>query len=232
MIDFKNFTHLTFDCYGTLIDWETGILTAVKPVLQRHAVVASDVQILQLYAKYEAEQEAGLYQTYRSVLRNVMAQITTELGFQPTEAEINVLPDSVGQWPPFSDTVAALKRLKTRYKLVIISNIDDAMFAASNQLLQIDFDAIITAQQVGSYKPAHQNFQTALQRLGVSQRQVLHIAQSLYHDHVPAKELGFTTVWVNRASHLPNTGLSLPVAVTPDLEVTDMQSLVSAMGLA
>ena len=166
MIDFKNFTHLTFDCYGTLIDWETGILTAVRPVLACHGVALPDAQTLQLYAKYEAAQEAGPYQTYRTVLRNVMAQIATDAGFQPTAAEADALPDSVGQWPPFADTVAALKRLKTRYKLVIISNIDDAMFAASNQLLQVDFDAIITAQQVGSYKPAHQNFRAALQRSG------------------------------------------------------------------
>jgi 2-haloacid dehalogenase len=231
MIDFKNFTHLTFDCYGTLIDWETGILTAVKTMFARHGATLPPEQILQRYATYEAEQEAGPYQTYRTVLRNVMAQIATDAGFQPTTAEMDALPASVGQWPPFEDTVAALKQLKTRYKLVIISNIDDAMFAASNQLLQVDFDAIITAQQVGSYKPAHQNFRVALQRLGVSQQQVLHVAQSLYHDHVPAKELGFTTVWVNRASVLPNTGLSLPVAVTPDLVVPDMQSLVAAMGL-
>jgi 2-haloacid dehalogenase len=231
MIDFKNFTHLTFDCYGTLINWETGILTAIKPILARHNVALSDAQILQRYATYEAAQEAGPYQTYRTVLRNVLAQIATDAGFQPTAAEVDALPDSVGQWPPFADTVAALKQLKTRYKLVIISNIDDAMFAASNQLLQVGFDAIITAQQVGSYKPAHQNFQIALQRLGVPHQEVLHVAQSLYHDHVPAKELGFTTVWVNRASVLPNTGLSLPVAVTPDLTVPDMQSLVAAMDL-
>jgi len=231
MIHFENFTHLTFDCYGTLIDWETGILRAVKAVLVQHNRSVQDAEILQLYAKAEAAEEAGAYQSYRTVLRNVMARIGAELGFQPTEAELDSLPDSVGQWPAFPDTVAALKRLQTRYKLVIISNIDDALFAESNKLLQVKFDDIITAQQVGSYKPARQNFHFALKRLGVPQSQVLHVAQSLYHDHVPAKALGFTTVWVNRRSALPNTGVSLPVAVTPDLEVPDMQSLVAAMGL-
>lgn len=232
MIHFENFTHLTFDCYGTLIDWETGILHAVKAVLAQRGVVATNAQILELYAQYEAAEEAGAYQPYRAVLRKVMAHMATALGFAPTEADLASLPDSVGHWPAFSDTVAALQQLQTRYKLVIISNIDDALFAESNKLLQVTFDDIITAQQVGSYKPARQNFQFALKRLGVPQSQVLHVAQSLYHDHVPAKELGFTTVWVNRKSILPNTGVSLPVAVTPDLEVPDMQSLVAAMGLA
>ncbi|MCX6044490.1 MAG: haloacid dehalogenase type II [Chloroflexi bacterium] len=232
MIHFEDFTHLTFDCYGTLIDWESGILAAVRPVLRQHGLITTDAQILALYTKFEAAQEVGPYQSYRVILRNVMADIAAEVGFAPTEAELDVLPDSVGAWPAFADTVAALKRLQTRYKLVIISNIDDAMFAESNKRLQVTFDDIITAQQVGSYKPAYNNFQTALKRLGVVQPQVLHVAQSLYHDHVPAKELGFTTVWVNRKSILPGIGLSLPVAVTPDLEVPDMQSLVAAIGLA
>lgn len=232
MIDFNKFTHLTFDCYGTLIDWETGILQAVKPVLAQRAIPVTAGQILHAYTQYEAAQEAGPYQSYQAILRGVMAGIANEFGFQPTEAELNALPASVGQWPAFPDTVAALQRLQTRYKLVIISNIDDAMFAESNQRLQVNFAEIITAQQVGSYKPAYHNFQVALKRLGVPQQQVLHVAQSLYHDHVPAKALGFTTVWVNRKSILPGTGLSLPVAATPDLEVPDMQSLVRVMGLA
>ncbi|CAN5487681.1 haloacid dehalogenase type II [soil metagenome] len=231
MIHFEDFTHLTFDCYGTLIDWETGILAAVKPLLAQHGLAVTDAQILTLYTKYEAAEEAGPYQTYRTILRNVMAQIGADLGLALNETELSALPDSVGQWPAFADTVEALKRLQTRYKLVIISNIDDAMFAESNKRLQVTFDEIITAQQVGSYKPSYNNFNTALKRLGVAQRQVLHVAQSLYHDHVPAQALGFKTVWVNRKSVLTGLGLSLPVTVTPDLEVPDMQSLVAAIKL-
>ena len=230
MIPCENFTHLTFDCYGTLIDWETGILAAVRPILARRGIAAEAEQILQLYVKYEAEQEAGSYKRYRDVLQGVMAGIASELGFVPTVSELQALPDSVGHWPPFADTVAALTRLQTRYKLVIISNIDDAMFAETNKLLHVVFDDIITAQQVGSYKPALQNFHFALARLGVPQQQVLHVAQGLYHDHVPAKALGLTTVWVNRQSRLPGTGLALPAQVTPDLEVPDVRSLVGMMG--
>lgn len=231
MIDFTQFTHLTFDCYGTLIDWETGILNAVNGVLARHGISASPEQILQRYAQFEAAAEAGAYKSYVQVLREVMAQLAPTLGFTPSEADLAALPASVGQWPPFADTVAALQRLKQRYKLVIISNIDDALFAQSNKLLQIEFDAIVTAQQVGSYKPNPANFHFALCCLGVDQRQVLHVAQSLFHDHAPAKALGFTTVWVNRASRLPKTGVALPATATPDLEVPDMKSLVVAMGL-
>lgn len=229
MIPFEQFTHLTFDCYGTLIDWETGILAALAPVLARHGLDPDASRLIQLYAKYEAEQEAGPYKSYRAVLRGVMAGIAGELGFEPSEADLDTLPDSVGQWPPFPDTVEALQKLKERYGLVILSNIDDAMFTQSNELLQVEFDAVITAQQVGSYKPSRQNFRVLLERLGVPRSQILHVAQSLYHDHAPAKELGFTTVWVNRASVLPGTGVSLPTEVTPDLEVPDMQSLVALM---
>jgi 2-haloacid dehalogenase len=230
-VPFENFTHLTFDCYGTLIDWETGILNAVTAVLAGRDITVDAEQILRLYVKYEAEQEAGPYKLYYDVLRGVMAGIAAELGFVPTPAELMALPASVGHWPPFADTVAALRRLQTRYKLVIISNIDDAMFAATNTLLQVTFADIITAQQVGSYKPAPQHFRVALARLGIPQQQVLHVAQSLYHDHVPAKTLGLTTAWVHRPSRLPGTGVALPAQVTPNLEVPDLRSLADLMGL-
>jgi 2-haloacid dehalogenase len=225
-VNFDPFTHLTFDCYGTLIDWERGILAALTPVIEGRGLPVDPAQLLRLYAKYEAEQEAGPYKSYREVLRGVMASIAAEFGFTPREDELNALPDSVGNWPAFPDSAEALKILKTRYKLVILSNIDDAMFAQSNKHLGVEFEEIITAQQVGSYKPSRRNFRVALERLGVPQTQILHVAQSLFHDHVPAKEMGFTTVWVNRPSILPGTGVSLPVDVTPDLEVADMESLV------
>jgi 2-haloacid dehalogenase len=230
MIDFNRFTHLTFDCYGTLIDWETGILAALAPIRQRYGLSATDEQLLRLYAQFEAEQEAGPYKRYRDVLCGVMAGFATALDFTPTADTLNALVESVGHWPPFADTVEALRWLKTRYKLVIVSNIDDDLFAETNKLLQLEFDEIITAQQVGSYKPSRQNFRVALQRLGVPVQQVLHVAQSLYHDHVPAKELGFTTAWVNRKSRLPRTGLSLPVEIVPDLAVPDMRTLVQVLG--
>jgi len=225
VIDFRHITHLTFDCYGTLIDWETGILAALRPVLASHGVSAADEDILRLFARLEAEQEAGSYKSYRRVLTNVTADIGAALGFNPSSEELSVLPASLRNWPPFPDTVAALATLKRRFRLAVISNVDGSLFAATAERLKVAFDEVITAEQVRSYKPARRNFRTALTRLGVVPRQVLHVAQSLYHDHVPAKELGFPTAWVKRPSRLGATGLALPANVRPDLEVPDLKTL-------
>ncbi|MGB6642646.1 MAG: haloacid dehalogenase type II [Thermoanaerobaculia bacterium] len=231
LIQFEDFTHLTFDCYGTLIDWEAGIVAAVQPVLEGHGLSVDDKEVIRLYARFEAEEESGSFRRYRTVLRGVMASLGAKLGFAPTEADLEVLPRSVGTWPPFDDTIEALARLQKRYKLVILSNVDDEMFAETARQLETRFDEVITAEQVGSYKPALANFRFALERLGVPQDRVLHVAQSLYHDHAPAKQLGFTTVWVNRPSRWPGTGVSLPADASPDLEVPDMASLAAAAGL-
>ena len=206
-------------------------MAAVQPVLEDHGLSVDDKEVIRLYARFEAEEESGSFRRYRTVLRGVMASLGAKLGFAPTEADLDVLPRSVGSWPAFDDTVKALARLKKRYKLVILSNVDDEMFAETTKQLEIRFDEIITAEQVGSYKPALANFRFAVERLGVPQDRILHVAQSLYHDHVPAKKLGFTTVWVNRPSRWPGTGVALPADASPDLEVPDMDSLAAAAGL-
>ncbi len=226
MIDFGRFSHLTFDCYGTLIDWETGILNAVTPLLARHRIAAEPAEVLALYARHEAAAEAGPYRPYREVLCATLRALAAELGCEPAADELDVLPNSLGRWPPFPDTIESLRWLKARYRLVILSNIDDDLFAGTARQLQVQFDAVITAQQVRSYKPALVHFRTALDRLGASPRQLLHVAQSLYHDHAPAKRLGFTTVRVNRPSRLAGTGVSLPAEARPDFEVPDLWSLV------
>lgn len=231
MLDLGPITHLTFDCYGTLIDWERGILAALRPILDRRGVAADDAALLREYAGAEAAEESRPYQPYRQVLRNVMGRIAAAHGFAPSAEELESLPDSVGQWPPFADTVAALERLKTRFKLVILSNIDDDLFAATQLALKVPFDAVITAAQLGSYKPGHAHFHAAVERLGVPRSAILHVAQSLYHDHVPAQALGFQSVWVNRPSLLPGTGVALTATATPTLEVPDLRSLVSRFGL-
>ena len=231
MNNYERFTHLMFDCYGTLIDWERGILSAIRTVLQRHKLSVEDVRILRLYAQSEAIEEEGTYKTYRNVLRGVMSHFASEMEFIPTEADLDALPDSVGKWPPFPDTIEALQRLKASCKLVILSNIDDEMFRETEKLLQIEFDAVFTSQQIGSYKPSRDNFQFALERLGIPNGQLLHIAQSLYHDHVPAKELGLVTAWINRKSICPDTGVAPPAEAAPDIELPDLKSLADAMGL-
>ena len=148
------------------------------------------------------------------------------LGFTPTAEDREALPDSVGEWPPFDDTVTGLHRLAESHRLVILSNIDDDLFARTSPRLGVEFADVVTAQQVGSYKPAERNFHFALERLGVPQDRVLHVAQSLYHDHVPAQRLGWSSVWVNRPSRRPGVGVAKPVEVVVDLEVPDLATLV------
>jgi 2-haloacid dehalogenase len=148
-------------------------------------------------------------------------------GFELSGDELRTLPDSVPSWPPFHDTCAALQQLGERYKLAIISNIDDELFASSRNQLGVEFDAVITAQQAQSYKPSTNNFRLALQRLAVSPDRLLHVGQSIYHDVVPAQSLGITTVWVNRRSARPGVGAVRSAVGRPDLEVPDLQTLAA-----
>jgi 2-haloacid dehalogenase len=224
-MDFSRFTTISFDCYGTLIDWEAGLLPALRTILAAHRCTLADAAILELYGEFEAEAESGPYQSYRDVLESVVRSFGERLQFQPSQPEIRSLHESVPNWPPFADTVAALQQLKTRYKLAIISNIDDDLFAQTRKLLAVDFDAVVTAQQARSYKPALRNFEMALQRLAIPREQLLHAAQSLYHDVVPARSLGIATVWVNRKSARPGVGAVRAAHGHPDLEVADLVSL-------
>lgn len=224
-LDFNNFDILTFDCYGTLIDWEGGILAALRPLLERHGAARSDDAILELFGELEAAAEAGPYLSYRDVLATVADGFGARLGFTPTPDEREAFATSVGDWPAFPDTVAALRTLGRHSKLAILSNVDDALFAESAKRLHADFDAVITAQQVGSYKPNPRNFQVAIERVGAPRARILHVAQSLFHDIAPAKAAGLTTVWVNRRHDRPGFGATPPAAATPDLEVPDLATL-------
>ena len=225
MLDFRRFRVLTFDCYGTLIDWESGMLEALRPLLRAHGESLTDEQALELYGELEAEAEAGEYQPYRKILEAVVRGFGERLGFEPSAQEAESLPESLKNWKPFPDTVAALKRLKTRYKLAIVSNTDDDLFADTARLLEVPFDWVITAQQAGSYKPSHRNFKLALERVGLPPEQVLHCAQSIYHDVIPARELRLATVWVNRRAGKMGKGATKTAQGRPDLEVPDLKTL-------
>lgn len=229
MLDFDRFSVLTFDCYGTLIDWESGILHALQPVLANRGITISDNEVLERYGELEAQLEAGAFKPYRQILREAVAGLGLRYNFSPTAGEMDVLPNSIKYWQPFPDTVNALKRLKTRYKLAIISNIDDDLFSASAKQLEVPFEEVVTASQVKSYKPSHNNFERALERIGVSPDQALHVAQSIYHDIVPARALGFSSVWVNRRKGLSGSGATFPAEGRPDLEVPDMKSLADLL---
>jgi 2-haloacid dehalogenase len=239
-MDFSRFTTISFDCYGTLIDWESGILPVLRRVLGSHGQSQSqsqsltDAAILELYGEFEAEAESGPYQSYREVLQSVVRAFADRLHFEASSAEIRSLHESVHAWPPFPDTVAALRELQKRYKVVVISNIDDDLFAETRKHLNVEFDGVITAEQARSYKPSIKNFQMALRILALSSDRLLHAAQSVYHDVVPARSLGISTVWVNRKSARPGIGAvrgsaALASEKRADLEVPDLASLAAAV---
>ena len=228
MLNFSRFEVLTFDCYGTLIDWETGILAALHRIVSAHGKTIDDATILQLYGDFEQRAEAGPFQPYRQVLSSVVRDFGTELGFTPTAAEIQSLPESLAHWHPWPDTVGALNRLKSRYRLAIISNVDDDLFAATRPQLGVDFHEIITAQQAKAYKPSLKFFELALSRIDAPAHRVLHIGQSIFHDVVPAQSLGLATVWVNRPSARPGVGAVKSADAKPDLTVTSLAELAAA----
>lgn len=227
MLDFTRFRFLTFDCYGTLIDWEAGILTALRPILSRHGRKIDDQQLLEMYGDLEFEAESGEYRSYREVLRMVVRGFGAELGFDPTQSEQDSLPDSLASWNPWPDTVGALRSLAKNYQLVILSNIDDDLFAFTRPKLQVRFNDVITAQQAGCYKPCRRMFELALESSGADPAEVLHVGQSLHHDVMPAKAMGMSTVWVNRPSARPGIGAVKAATATPDLEIPDLQTLAT-----
>ena len=224
-MDFARFKVLTFDCYGTLIDWEAGLLSALRPILRDHGKNIPDDQALQIYSELELAAESGPFRPYRSILETVVLGFGQRLGFTPTAVQVRSLPESLRDWLPFPDTVSALRRLKSRYKLVILSNVDDDLFGYSAKRMEVRFDQVITAQQCRSYKPALNNFRTAMQRLGVGPDAILHCAESRLHDIAPARELGIANVWVNRHAARPGTSASGSGTAIPDLEVPDMRTL-------
>jgi 2-haloacid dehalogenase len=230
VIDLSRFEVLTFDCYGTLIDWEKGILGAVKPLFARHGVGADDDTILETYAALEAKYEEGEFLPYRMVLRLVMTEMSLRFKFDAAPGELDCLARSIGDWPPFPDTVDALRRLARRYKLAVISNVDDALFALTAKRLQVEFGWVTTAQQVRAYKPSPAMFEEALRRIGEPRERVLHVAQSLYHDIVPARSLGLATVWVNRRVGKEGPGATPRATAAPDLEVRDLAALANMAG--
>jgi 2-haloacid dehalogenase len=230
-IDYGAFEALTFDCYGTLIDWETGILAGLRAALAPHDVDAADDQLLEQYAEAEARLENGPYLRYREVLAGGLRSIAANLGTTVTDQEAQAFGGSVIDWPAFPDSAAALARLKSRFRLGVLTNCDDDLFAGSNRRLGVTFDWIVTAQQVGSYKPDERNFAALFERLaadGVQKDRILHVAQSLFHDHAPARRLGLTTVWIDRRHGRPGSGATPPSDARPDATFTSMADFAAA----
>jgi len=222
---FESTRLITFDCYGTLIDWENGMLAGLRPMFSGAGRATDDARLLELYGDIEAELESGPYLPYRQVLSQTAQEMGQRLNTPVTEKQAVEFAESLTLWKPFVDTLPALESLARKFQLAIISNVDDDLFAETRKKLPVDFAFVVTAQQMRSYKPAQQNFLEAIRRSGLDKSQVLHAGQSLYHDVAPANALGITNVWVNRPSVRPGSGAARPAVATPTYEVRTLAEL-------
>ena len=222
------FDVLTFDCYGTLIDWETGLLGALRAELAGAVGDVPDEDLLEAFAAVEHAAEIP-YQPYRDVLAQALREVGARYGAALSAEQQARFGGSVGDWPAFADSSQALERLQRRYRLVPITNCDDDLFADSAARLGITFDEVVTAQQAGAYKPDERPFLLAFERLGVPRERILHVAQSLFHDHVTAQRLGLTSVWINRRSGRTGDGATPQAQAAPDLELPDLRSLADLL---
>ena len=233
-----DFQALSFDCYGTLIDWEAGLSAVLVPWARARGLDLSAEQLLAEYAGFEAEIEAQQPAAlYPDVLAASLRRLGDKLGAEVTGDDAAALAGSVPDWPAFPDSPGALADLAARYQLIILSNVDRASFAGSQRRLGVTFTSVLTAQDIGSYKPAAANFDALLAeaaRLSVEPGRLLHVAQSLFHDHVPAKAAGLPTVWINRRHAQPGWGATPEPAapVTPDWEFPSMQAFATAAAAA
>lgn len=226
-----DFAALTFDCYGTLIDWESGMLDALRPAFAQRRPDLTDEALLEAHGRSEHDlQAAHPKMLYSEILRRTYLALAKEFGIATDEAAAARYAASIKNWPAFPDTAAALQYLKRYYKLVILSNVDRASFGLSLPKLGVAFDAVLTAEEIGSYKPDLHNFHYMIGKLaemGVPKAKILHTAQSLFHDHVPAKALGLRTAWINRRYDKPGTGATKPATpVTPDFVANSMAEFV------
>jgi 2-haloacid dehalogenase len=225
LLDFRAFKVLTFDCYGTLIDWESGILNALARIREEARLPETNDDLLEHFALIESSAQHGEYKTYKEILREVMRNMAGHFQVTLDKYGEDTLATSIMYWKPFPDTVEALRFLKRHYKLAIISNIDDDLFAHSARHLEVPFDWVITAEQVRSYKPSLNNFEKAVERIGRPKHEILHVAQSLYHDIGPANEVGLANVWVNRRKDQNGPGATHPADAVPTMEVPSLDAL-------
>jgi 2-haloalkanoic acid dehalogenase type II len=225
-LDYDAYDVLTFDTYGTLIDWEAGLVAALRAALGDEADGVGDDDLLTRVAGLEHDAEAP-GTPYREVLASCLRGIAAQLGTTVSDEQAALFGGSVADWPAFPDSSEALQRLQTRFAIATITNCDDDLFAASEKRLGVTFDAVITAQQVGRYKPDTAGFLLAHERiareLGVPKERILHVAQSLFHDHVPAKSLGMQTVWIDRRNGREGGATPAAAEVTPDARFATMR---------
>jgi 2-haloacid dehalogenase len=230
----SDFKALTFDCYGTLIDWESGMLAALKPLTDRVARPLGRDAILAAHARHESAQQLQTpAKLYRDVLAIVYKRLGEEWGVPPSWEDCAAYGRSVGDWPAFPDTVEALRYLAQHYRLVILSNVDNESFALSNKRLGVTFDAVMTAEDIGSYKPALANFEYMIARLevmGIDRNDVLHTAESLFHDHGPANRIGLKSCWIHRRHAEGGFGATMQPDAKPrtDFRFTSLSAFADA----
>jgi 2-haloalkanoic acid dehalogenase type II len=234
LVDFADYEALSFDCYGTLIDWEAGLAAVLGPWAKRGGLAMADEQLLTAYSAHEMTAETDHpSDLYPDILARSFRGLGAELGAEVSDEDANALATSVPDWPAFPDSAEALRMLSQRARLIILSNVDRASFAASNARLGVSFTAVLTAEDIGSYKPSPRNFAALTaeaRRLGIGEGRLLHVAQSLFHDHVPARAAGLPTVWINRRHDRPGWGATPvpPADVSPDAEFDSMAAFAAA----
>ena len=228
----SDFTTLTFDCYGTLIDWERGIGAALGDWAEASSLDARPEALIETFNRNEHRvQDENPAMLYPQILAQAVRGMAADFGVAVADADARAFGASIGDWPAFPDSPGALAYLKEHYKLVILSNVDHASFARSNERLGVVFDAVFTAEDIGSYKPDLGNFRYLLDKLnamGVAKGDILHTAQSLYHDHGPAKELGLASCWIDRHGTAGESNATPAPGATPDFRFHTMEALAAA----
>jgi 2-haloalkanoic acid dehalogenase type II len=233
-VEITQFEAISFDCYGTLIDWETGLAAVLGPWARSRGLELDDQVLLAAYGRHEAREESAHPRAlYPNIVARTFMALGHELEAEVTEEDAQRLARSVPEWLPFGDSAEALAALGKRFKLIILSNVDRESFAGSAGQLGVRFDAVLTAQDIGCYKPSRRNFDALLaeaKRMGVPEGRLVHAAQSLFHDHVPAKRAGLSTVWINRHQGRPGWGATPEpnATVVPDWEFPSMAAFAAA----
>jgi 2-haloacid dehalogenase len=222
----KNVTFVTFDVYGTLIDWETGIYEAFAKEAERDGVEIDRAVLMGLFHEISRDVESGSYELYAEVLRRTAIEIAKRMGWSLEPSRSGFLPDSVQSWKPFRETNTQLAKLAKKYKLGLLSNIDDKLLGQTRRHIPVDFDLVVTAQQVRSYKPEPAHFTECARRMG-GKRGWVHVASSHYHDVVPCVKQRVPVIWVNRAKEVLDSSQRKPTA-----EVSNLRDAAKLLGVS
>jgi 2-haloacid dehalogenase len=230
----SQFKALTFDCYGTLIDWESGMIEALKPLTSKASKLLKRDEILEAHARHESSQQVHTpTKLYRDLLATVYRRLGEEWGVAVSWSDCVAYGRSIRNWPAFADSAPSLQYLKRHYKLAILSNVDNESFSFSNEKLGVDFDAVYTAEDCGAYKPARSNFDymlTKLRTIEIEKSEILHTAESLFHDHGPANAIGLASCWIHRRYGQAGSGATVPLQQAPryDFRFESLTDMVRA----